>query len=88
MIGSTLAARWSAPHQHRAVLARAGLSQEGLFAGQIEGKRPKINGKITPGAGRASYFIGTVEPTHRPPKRVRNAEVRAREYLTNSIGVY
>ena len=28
--------------------------------------------------------IGTVEPAHRPPKRVRNAEVRAREYLTNA----
>jgi hypothetical protein len=26
--------------------------------------------------------IGTVEPHSRPPKRVRNAEVRAREYLT------
>ena len=29
--------------------------KEGLFAGQIEGKGSKINGKITPGAGRASY---------------------------------
>jgi hypothetical protein len=28
--------------------------------------------------------IGTVEPTHRTPKRVRNAEVRAREYLTSA----
>jgi type 1 fimbriae regulatory protein FimB/type 1 fimbriae regulatory protein FimE len=28
--------------------------------------------------------IGTVEPTYQPPKRVRNAEVRAREYLTNA----
>jgi integrase len=28
--------------------------------------------------------IGTVEPTRRPPKRVCNAEVRAREYLTNA----
>ena len=26
--------------------------------------------------------IGTVEPHRRPPKRVRNAAVRAREYLT------
>jgi hypothetical protein len=30
----------------------------------------------------ASHFIGTVEPHRRPPKRVRNAAVRAREYLT------
>ena len=28
--------------------------------------------------------IGTVEPHRRPPKRVHNAEVRAREYLTNA----
>ena len=28
--------------------------------------------------------IGTVEPRRRPPKRVHNAEVRAREYLTNA----
>jgi integrase len=28
--------------------------------------------------------IGTVEPHRRPPKRVVNAEVRAREYLTNA----
>ena len=28
--------------------------------------------------------IGTVEPRRGPPKRVRNAEVRAREYLTNA----
>jgi integrase len=28
--------------------------------------------------------IGTVEPSPRPPKRVHNAEVRAREYLTNA----
>jgi integrase len=28
--------------------------------------------------------IGTIEPYHQPPKRVRNAEVRAREYLTNA----
>ena len=28
--------------------------------------------------------IGTVEPHRRPPKRVRNADVRAREYLTNA----
>jgi integrase len=48
------------------------------------GKGPKINGKITPGTGRTSRCIGTVEPAYRPPKRVRNAEVRAREYLTNA----
>jgi integrase len=29
-------------------------------------------------------FIGTVEPHRRPPKRVHNAEVRSREYLTNA----
>ena len=46
------------------------------------GKGPKTNGKVAPGAGHASYFIGTVEPHRRPPKRVRNAAVRAREYLT------
>ena len=28
--------------------------------------------------------IGTVGPSRRPPKRVHNAEVRAREYLTNA----
>ena len=28
--------------------------------------------------------IGTVEPSRRPPKRLRNAEVRAREYLTSA----
>jgi integrase len=28
--------------------------------------------------------IGTVEPRSRPPKRARNADVRAREYLTNA----
>jgi type 1 fimbriae regulatory protein FimB/type 1 fimbriae regulatory protein FimE len=28
--------------------------------------------------------IGTVEAQSRPPKRVRNAEARAREYLTNA----
>jgi hypothetical protein len=28
--------------------------------------------------------IGTVEPHSRPPKRVHNAEARAREYLTNA----
>jgi type 1 fimbriae regulatory protein FimB/type 1 fimbriae regulatory protein FimE len=28
--------------------------------------------------------VGTVEPHRRPPKRVRNADVRAREYLTNA----
>jgi integrase len=31
-----------------------------------------------------AIVIGTVDSTHRPPKRVRNAEVRAREYLTNA----
>ena len=50
----------------------------------LEEKGPKTNGKITPGAGRASYLVGTVEPSRRPPKRARNAEVRAREYLTNA----
>ena len=28
--------------------------------------------------------VGTVGPSRRPPKRVHNAEVRAREYLTNA----
>ena len=46
------------------------------------GKGPKTNGKVAPGAGHASHFIGTVEPHRRPPKRVRNAAVRARQYLT------
>jgi hypothetical protein len=61
------------------------LSQENSFKGQIEGKGPKKNnGKITLGAGCVSHFIGTVEPSRRPPKRVRNDDVRAREYLTNA----
>jgi len=35
-------------------------------------------------AGRTTSVIGTVTPSRGPPKRVRNAEVRAREYLTNA----
>jgi integrase len=52
--------------------------------GQYEAKKPKTNGKIAPGAGHAGHLIGTVELTCRPPKRIRNAEARAREYLTNA----
>jgi hypothetical protein len=35
-------------------------------------------------AGRAATVIGTVEAYRQPPKRVRNADVRARKYLTNA----
>ena len=35
-------------------------------------------------AGRTTSVIGTVTPSRGPPKRVRNAEVRACEYLTNA----
>ena len=38
----------------------------------------------SPGAVTPAAVIGTVEPHRRPPKRVRNADVRAREYLTNA----
>jgi hypothetical protein len=31
----------------------------------------------------APATIGTVEASRRPPKRARNTEVRAREYLTS-----
>jgi hypothetical protein len=63
------------------------LSQDGSFKGQIEGKGPK-----TPKTMAKSHLalvmpatvIGTVEPHSRPPKRVRNVDVRAREYLTNA----
>jgi hypothetical protein len=39
------------------------------FKGQIKGKGPKINDKITPGAGRHQPPIGTVEPPTRAPTR-------------------
>ena len=38
----------------------------------------------SPGAVTPATVIGIVEPHRRPPKRVRNADVRAREYLTNA----
>ena len=50
--------------------------------GQLEGKGPKIMAKSRLALVTPATVIGTVEPHRRPPKRVRNAAVRAREYLT------
>ena len=38
--------------------------------------------KYASGTGGADHHIGTVVDRRRPPRRKRNAEVRAREYLT------
>ena len=44
-------------------------------------EKAKNNGKI---ALACHASRGTVGPSRRPPKRVHNGEVRAREYLTNA----
>ena len=59
-----------------AFFALSAVSQDELLTGRIIGKRPITNCKITPGAGRASHFIGTVGGT-----QCRGA---AWEYLTNA----
>jgi type 1 fimbriae regulatory protein FimB/type 1 fimbriae regulatory protein FimE len=52
--------------------------------GTDQGKGRKAMAKSHLALVVPTAVIGTVEPAHRPTKRVRNAEVRAREYLTNA----
>jgi hypothetical protein len=48
--------------------------------GQLDEKRPKTNGKTAPGVGpRQPLLLGQSSRTADRPKRVHNAEVRARE---------
>jgi hypothetical protein len=49
--------------------------------GQLEEKGPKTNGKIAPGAGRASHCYWDSRPHRRPRKRVHNALDHARVTL-------
>jgi hypothetical protein len=47
-------------------------------------KCSKINDNCASKAGHASHYYGTVKLPGQPPRRRRNAECRAREYLTEA----
>ena len=51
--------------------------------GQRITKTAEIHGKITPGAATPVTVMGTVL-LNQPPRRRRNADTRAREYLTDA----